>query len=304
MQTNLSSPSSGADGGAGIVATYGYAARYLYSDVVERNSNVLRLTPAADANQSPLSTSVTTRPVSPLNRSQDTYGNTVHQSSIDVPHQALTIFAYGVVRFESPKVPPGELSLDSLSYDSTLDLYLTATPLVHPESLSGPAQEIAGTSGGLLESVESVVQWVYRNIRYVKESTTVTTTAAEALEAGEGVCQDMAHLAMGMLKALGIPSRYVCGLLATEVGETHAWLEFWHPREGWVPSDPTRGQAVVPRGELIKFAVGRDYTEAAPLEGTFVSRGSGWLDTAIARVRFDRDSITFDDTLGLIESAP
>ena len=304
MQTDLGGSLSETGSGSGIVAAYSYAARYVYSEVVVQNDNFLQLTAAADAYQTPITTSVLTRPASRTVGFQSVFGNTVHRSRITVPHQELTILSIGVVRFELPGGYPSEVALAPVSGNLALEEFLTATPLVHPDQLADRAREIAGPAPGLLEAVEGITGWVYQNIQYVRQSTTVSTTAEEVLRAGVGVCQDMAHVAMGMLKSLGIPSRYVCGLLTTEVGETHAWLEFWHPLQGWIPSDPTRGHSVARYGDLLKFSVGRDYTEAAPVAGSFVSRGSGWLDTAVAQVRIGRDSITFDEALGLIETLP
>ena len=297
MQTDL----GGSLSDTTIVATYGYAARYVYSDEVVQNDNFLRLTAAADPYQTPISSEILTRPVSHRVRFHDTYGNVTHRSRITSPHQELTILSIGVVRFESYFNFPVEVALESVSSDWVLEEYLTSTALVHTDILAEHAGSIAGNGGGLVETVANITDWVYQNIQYVKESTTVTTTAEEVLASGMGVCQDMAHLAMGMLKALGIPCRYVCGLLTTEVGETHAWLEFWHPQQGWIPSDPTRGQAVATHSELLKFAVGRDYTEAAPVVGSFVSRGTGRLHSAAAQVNFNRDNITFDDAIRLID---
>ena len=302
MQTNLGGSLSDTGSDQGVVAAYSYAARYVYSEVVVQNDNFLQLTAAADAYQTPITTSVLTRPASGTVSFQNVFGNFVHRSRLTAPHQELTILAIGVVRFELPKAYPSEVALAPVSSDPSLEEFLTATPLVHPDQLADKAREIVGAAPGLLEAVEGITGWVYRNIQYVRQSTTVFTTAEEILDTGVGVCQDMAHLAMGMLKALGIPSRYVCGLLTTEVGETHAWLEFWHPLQGWIPSDPTRGHSVARYGDLLKFSVGRDYTEAAPVAGSFVSRGAGWLDAAVAQVQIGRDSITFDDALGLIDS--
>ena len=297
MQTDL----GGSLSDTTIVAAYGYAARYVYSDVVVQNDNFIRLTAAADSYQTPISGEIITRPVSRRARFHDSYGNVTHRARTTTPHRELTVLSIGVVRFESPFAYPVEVSLGSISSDWTLEQFLTATPLVHPEQLVQHATSIAGSGGGLVETVERVTDWVYRNIQYVKESTTVSTTAEQVLGSGVGVCQDMAHLAMGLLKALGIPCRYVCGLLTAEVGETHAWLEFWHPQQGWIPSDPTRGEAVAGHGELLKFSVGRDYWEAAPIEGSFVSRGTGRLHSAAAQVHFGRDNITFDDAFRLID---
>ncbi len=302
MQTDLGGSLS--ETGSGIVAAYGYAARYVYSEVVVQNDNFLQLTAAADAYQTPITTSVLTRPASGTVSFQNAFGNSVHRSRVTAPHQELTILSIGVVRFEAPRAFPSELALAPVYNDPSLEEFLTTTPLVHPELLADRAREIVGPAPGLLEAVEGITGWVYQNIQYVKQSTTVSTTAEEVLRTGVGVCQDMAHLTMGMLKALGIPSRYVCGLLTTEVGETHAWLEFWHPLQGWIPSDPTRGHSVARYGDLLKFSVGRDYTEAAPVAGSFVSRGAGRLDAAVAQVQIGRDSVTFDDALSLIETLP
>ena len=288
----------------GIIAAYAYAARYIYNDMVVQNDNFLRLTASDDVNQTPLTASVLTSPVCRTVRFDDAFGNVTHRARITTHHREMVLMAIGVVRFENPREYPreypGEMPLASQTFDATLEQYLTPTPLVHPDRVAHHARVIAGPNPGVVEAVEKITAWVYGNIQYVRASTTVATTAEEVLERGVGVCQDMAHLAMGMMKALGIPSRYVCGLLTTEVGETHAWLEFWHPQLGWLPSDPTRGQAVADPTGLIKFAVGRDYTEAAPVVGSFVSRGTGHLEVAMAQVRFDRDSVTFDDALALI----
>ena len=304
MQTYLGGSLSEAGAGNGIVAAYSYAARYVYSDVVVQNDNFLQLTAADDAYQSPVTTSVLTRPASRTVSFQNAFGNSVHRSRVTAPHQQLTILSIGVVRFEAPGVYPTEVNLAPISHNPPLQEFLTATPLVNPDQLVAKTREIVGTASGLLEVVERVTGWVYRNIHYVKQSTTVFTTAEEVLSSGVGVCQDMTHLALGMLKAMGIPSRYVCGLLTTEVGETHAWLEFWHPFQGWIPSDPTRGHPVARYGDLLKFSVGRDYTEAAPVAGSFVSRGAGKLDIAIGQVRIGVDFVTFDDALSLIEIPP
>jgi hypothetical protein len=45
-----------------------------------------------------------------------------------------------------------------------------------------------------------------------------------------GVCQDFAHLMIGLCRSLKIPARYVSGYLATEsASATHAWVEVSFP---------------------------------------------------------------------------
>ena len=106
--------------------------------------------------------------------------------------------------------------------------------LVDPDTVSGLALQVASDSESLLQVVDRVTDWVYRNIRYRRGATDVTTTADQVAVSMEGVCQDKTHLTLGMLRSLGVPCRYVSGLLTGQTGETHSWLEFLHPQEGWV----------------------------------------------------------------------
>ena len=72
-------------------------------------------------------------------------------------------------------------------------------------------------------------------MRYERGHAGVSTTAAEAIAIGFGVCQDFSHATLGLLRALGIPARYVSGLLSSQDAETHAWIEFYHLTEAGSP---------------------------------------------------------------------
>ena len=304
MQANLggSLSATGSDSGSGngIVAAYAYAARYLYSEVVVQNDNLLRLTPPTDAYQTRHSSELRTQPRSILASGLDRHGNITHQAQVRDHHRELVILAVGTVSLAAPTQRPAEVALASLPHDPAMEPFLSPTPLVQPDHLADDARNIVGESAGLLEAVGAINEWIYRNIRYIKGSTSLGTTPQQVLESRVGVCQDMTHLALGMLRGLKIPARYVCGLMAPDVGETHAWIEFRHPQQGWIPADPSRGLPLADRGDMVKLAVGRDFSEAAPVEGTFKTVGSGHLDLALAHVQLGRDSISLDDALGLL----
>ncbi len=172
--------------------------------------------------------------------------------------------------------------------------------MVTPAKVSDAAREIAGNERGLLEMVGAVVDWVYANIEYERGRTTIATPADHILETRKGVCQDMTHLTIALLRALGIPTRYVSGLLVTQPGETHAWIEYLHPDHGWLAADPTRGRRLCVEGDLIKFAIGPDYTHASPVEGAFMSRGIGRLDVAIGQLLLDNEAPSLQDARNLI----
>ena len=162
---------------------------------------------------------------------------------------------------------------------------------------------MAAGADTLIEAVRNVVKWIYENVRYERGHTSVNTAAADVLLSMRGVCQDQAHLCLAMLRALGIPARYVSGLLTRQPGETHAWVEFLHPHLGWLPADPTRGAVIDLGTDYLKFGIGRDYSEVPPVSGSFVSRGDGHLDFTTAEVFFDRDAVTVDDALNLLHAS-
>ncbi len=286
-----------------VVAGYTYAARYRYSEQVLLSDNFLRIAAYADDRQAPLSRAVTTTPSARAVQFEDRFGNLTHRVRLTAPHQELEILAIGMVRMAKPQAVPADVALEHFEYELFAERFVAPSPLVAPDKLVAAARDIAAKPSSLLECVSRITDWVHANITYDRGSTNVRTTAEDVLASGRGVCQDMTHLALGLLRSLGIPARYVSGLLSTQAGDTHAWLEFFHPREGWLPCDPTRGQFIAAGNDLLKFAVGGDYTQASPVEGNFVSRGSGWLEAVMAQVLPNGDSVSFDDARRLIDAS-
>jgi transglutaminase-like putative cysteine protease len=98
---------------------------------------------------------------------------------------------------------------------------------------------------------------------------------------GAGVCQDFAHLLLGVARQRGLPARYVSGYLVAQQMEnpgfaleeviggqaSHAWVEVYIPQCGWMPLDPTLGKAVGARH--VRIAYGRDYGDVAPVRGLY-----------------------------------
>jgi transglutaminase-like putative cysteine protease len=101
-------------------------------------------------------------------------------------------------------------------------------------------------------------------------------TAEEALAAGHGVCQDMAHAFVAAARVLGVPARYVSGYLMmndrVRQDATHAWAEAHVPDLGWVGFDPSNG--ISPDTRYVRVATGLDYAEAAPVAGLRTGEGA------------------------------
>ena len=111
----------------------------------------------------------------------------------------------------------------------------------------------------------------------------MTTTAAEALAAGRGVCQDFAHVMLALCHLLGLPARYVSGHLLGQ-GGTHAWVEVIVPRARHAEAlafDPCNGRRT--DSGYVTVATGRDYSDVAPASGSYIGTSRGRL-TAGRRV--------------------
>lgn len=119
-------------------------------------------------------------------------------------------------------------------------------------------------------------------IDYVPGETTPDTTAAEALAAGHGVCQDHAHALIAAAIAVDIPARYVTGYLYLTAEDqsadaSHAWAELYVEDLGWVGFDAAN--AIAPNEHYIRLGSGFDARDAAPIRG--VAQGAGSEDMHI-----------------------
>jgi transglutaminase-like putative cysteine protease len=119
---------------------------------------------------------------------------------------------------------------------------------------------------------------VYSTFAYTPAATTVNTRPREVVQLRKGVCQDFAHVMLGILRTHGIPARYVSGYFYNpdrqpgEIEASHAWVEVYLPGYGWKGFDPTHNR--VPDTRYVKLATGRDYADIRPLSGTFRGRGT------------------------------
>ena len=108
--------------------------------------------------------------------------------------------------------------------------------------------------------VRDVVAWVTDRIVYTPGSSGPLDTAVDTLLAGQGVCRDLAHLGVGLARALGVPARlvsaYAPGLSPMDF---HAVVEA-HVDGGWHVFDPTH---LAPRASLLRIATGRDAADTA-----------------------------------------
>jgi transglutaminase-like putative cysteine protease len=145
------------------------------------------------------------------------------------------------------------------------------------------AARLPGPAAAPLDRAEAACALAHAALEYRDGVTTVTTTAAEALAGGCGVCQDSAHVMLALCHLIGLPARYVSGHLIGQ-GGTHAWVEVVVPWAGHavaVAFDPCHGRRA--GSGYLTVATGRDYADVAPTSGSYLGTGPGRL-TAQRRV--------------------
>ena len=264
-----------------VVHTTGYR----YESPVTQSYNEARLTPRSDRRQNLVVSRIETTPATRSYRYIDYWGTAVTSFDLHAPHTELKIVSSAVVETGDTMPPINGASWADLRSSAVVDRYtefLEWTPYVpRNRELAGIARELR-TGRKPAEAVLAVSEWVHDKLTYQRGTTGVHSSAVDAWEAREGVCQDYAHLTLALLRAIGIPSRYVSGYLHTKSdarvgdtvsGESHAWIEAW--TGGWWGFDPTNDVEIGSRH--IWVAMARDYADVSPLKGTY----SGGAATAI-----------------------
>ena len=224
---------------------------------------------------------MTAGPGVPVWTYNDYWGTFVSVFDLPEPHDDLVIRAAATVETEpfgglpdaAERGRPGSSSASG-SADGRLLEFLMPTPLttVTGEISAAALAEVAGTSPDA--AAAAISARVHEHVTYMPGATGVRTNAQEAWDKGHGVCQDMAQLTVALMRAAGLPARYVSGYLhpdpkaepgSTAIGQSHAWVEYW--AGGWTPLDPT---SLAPVGERhVVVARGRDYADVPPLKGIY-----------------------------------
>ena len=248
---------------------------YTYASPVRESFNEVRLQPFNNDLQRVESFLLKILPAARLRHRHDFYSNVVHHFEITEPHLTLTVESQLRVSTANPPVIApdatpwplariGEALREPRIFDFLQDShYVENSPEVWRLALDATVGQADTWQAAL-----ALMRTVHTELKYEPKATTVHTHAREVLRDRRGVCQDFAHVMIGMCRALKIPALYVSGYLATEAASaTHAWVEILVPGVGWRGLDPTHNRPV--DETYIKLAVGRDYADVAPVSGNY-----------------------------------
>jgi len=264
-----------------------------YDGEARASYNEARLSPTTTSAQSVLSAELRVKPAAGRSSYRDYWGNRVIAFQLDEPHTSLEVTAEATVETSTAPGPRGVLTIADLHLPGVTDLMDELLSTTFQSEVDAEVTDAVRTACAGLDvhqAAECVSDQVRSMLTYVPGVTGVHTTAREALSVGQGVCQDFTHLALGLLRGVGIPARYVSGYLhpdpdaapgETGRGESHAWVEYFAGE--WNSIDPTSGAPVGPRHVVV--ARGRDYSDAAPLKGIYHGAPSTSLGVTVTITR-------------------
>ena len=226
---------------------------------------------------------------------EDVFGNRVVQFGLHQPHDGLVVEAVTEARVWAlglPRVDVGwervAATVAGLRGPTALDV----APFIAPSrfvTIAANRLELFAlgsrsfTPGrGVVEATSALCSDIFDTYVFDPSFTEVSSPLDMVLDERRGVCQDFAHVAVWVLRTLGLAARYVSGYIETDpppgepktVGAdaSHAWCSVWVPDHGWLDFDPTNG--IMAPSRHVTIGWGRDYADVAPVRGVVVGPAS------------------------------
>ncbi|THH35307.1 transglutaminase family protein [Aliishimia ponticola] len=249
-----------------------HVTEYAFEDAHPYGLQQLRLTPKNRPGQTVLDWDLEVTGANIETVFTDHHANTVTLLSFEAGTEKIGINAHGRVETEDLAGVTGKHSGFVPEW-----LFKRST------SLTRAGANVRSLAKGLKDEYESEVpllhalsERILEAVPYKIGATESRTTADEAIEKGEGVCQDHAHIFVAAARSLGFPARYVSGYLLLDEQEnqdaTHAWAEALVSGIGWIGFDVSNG--ICPDARYVRVATGLDYQDAAPVTGLRFGTGS------------------------------
>lgn len=249
--------------------------RYVYSSPVRDSFNDVRLEPPSVPEQSVESFLLKVLPAVRLKHYTDFYGNWIHHFEIPEPHNYLLIESQSRIVTNWPPALPEDAKLCPLAgITSAADIercfdFLQTSRYVELEADAWRlALDATDRQSDVWQAALAILRFTNGYLKYESKSTHVHTHMRDVIKTQRGVCQDFAHLMIGLCRSVKIPARYISGYLATEdASATHAWVEVFIPGTGWRALDPTHNRQI--DGSYVKIGHGRDYADVPPVSGNY-----------------------------------
>jgi transglutaminase-like putative cysteine protease len=274
-----------------------------YASPVAQARHVLRLTPINRTGQRVHVAALQVVP-EPAHRreGQDFFGNRLTWIELNEAHEKLTVNVAARVDVDASPSPQPSLSL---AWEAVREEVFASTDIgplapahflfpsrmvsLDPE-IRDYARESFDPGRPVLLAGMDLMHRLKADIAYEIGATTVSTTPPMSFALRRGVCQDFAHIMISGLRGLGLPAAYVSGYLRTVqpsgsarlqgADAMHAWVMLWcGTKAGWIGLDPTND--VLAGEQHVVLAIGRDYSDVAPMDGVIVASGGQRIDVSV-----------------------
>ena len=275
---------------------------YMYSAPVEHSTHIFKLRPGDDAIQKVVRSDIVISSDGEIIHYDDVFGNQAVHCVIDKPYTTLSVESYSLVRLY-PQMPDdhslsrrqARIPLVWMPWQQQmLTPYLLPQELPESQLLSlteYATSFVERNDSHLLQTIEDVNLSIYRDFKYVPDSTGLNTTPFDVFTSRQGVCQDFANLFICLMRLLNIPARYRMGYIFTGANyankvqseASHAWAEVYLPFVGWRGFDPTNGCRI--GQDHVRVACGRNFRDTSPTSGTIYEGGGVETLTTEVRVR-------------------
>jgi transglutaminase-like putative cysteine protease len=253
--------------------------KYQYNYPIKESINEIRLFPHHFENQEVLQYQLLITHNPDVDISEDYYGNRVGNFNVLDAHTEMTIESRMLVRVNhSLKIPEIDAtSVEDIQAEKEKSIMLLRLcyldDIEKQNEIADILKKINIEDKSIIEIAQQLNAYVYDNFTYTKGITNIETTVDEILTLKKGVCQDFAHILLQLLRTAGIPSRYVSGYICPNEsglrgeGATHAWVEIYTPKQGWLGLDPTNN--IWTMDNHVRLSVGRNFSDCTPIKGTF-----------------------------------
>lgn len=274
---------------------------FQYAVNASQSINQICLIPRSTDQQRTLQSLLQVTPQPPrIDSRLDQYGNTLHTFNLHQPHDECDIVVTSMVETsDSPRLPinseparQNQIRLDSMRDAEAmmaLDCLLPSPSIPIDDAINTIITELPAGDLPVLDYADQLMQHIYTTFTYESGFSTLITPLADIVQARKGVCQDFAHLAIGVLRAQGIPARYVSGYLETlpppgqeklqGADASHAWYSVFAADHGWYDFDPTNNKR--PDTQYVTTAWGRDYADVTPVKGVVYGGGKHKLSVEV-----------------------
>jgi len=267
---------------------------FTYSAPVYESVTEVRTAPRTEGGQRCFQFRLSCRPNVQVLRYDDHFVNVVYHFDVPTPHAKLEIVSSAAVEIEPQAPLPDRLGGDAWAELDTLSGDPEYWDWLQPSRFAAPSAALATLARRLnvgarrddpLTVLRAVNHAITSNFKYSPESTEVDSPIDAAIKLRSGVCQDFAHIAIALLRRLGVPARYVSGYLFhngsdrnTAPNSSHAWAEAYLPSLGWIGIDPTND--TIAAEKHVRVAIGRDYADVPPTRGVY--KGDAESELAVA----------------------